>query len=875
MKSILYRLYRPWIIKILGTGLLSILIWLAGPLLTYKGKNPLLSPESRMLCVGALFAFLIASIGIRKILNKISNITLTKYLLSNNKKNSAQAGLTTEILDLKVQLLKIVELLRNSINNKKKEFYLYRTPWYVLIGGSHAGKTTLLIQSGLKFLWPKILESQSIEELRKSQYCYSLLSEEAVFFNIAGHHLSPPNPSLHAPTTNETSVWKFFLQFLKKCRARRPVNGAIIVVSIEDFLKKSDSERQLHALEIRERIKESHTVLNIQFPIYFILTKLDLLPGFIEFFDYLNAEERKQVWGITFPLLQNEDNQVNQNLVQFPAEFNLLKNQLEARLIDRLQQSNPKNQALVYNFPQRFAALGESLEKFINEIFSSNQYENEKPALLRGIYFTGTAREQSYFITDILRKVIFQESEVGSINLNFERHRRLIRGIALTLILLLLTASGSGLAIGYIRNTQYIENISARIQDINQQLEVITPESSIEQVLPVLDMARDLYENDADRIRKNPFLLGLGLYPGGKLNAGAHALYHRLLESTLLPQIINKLEMELQRGNSNNPEYLYQTLRVYLILGDPHHFDLEAIKKWLTEDLARTAAGLTSIQKQSLLTHLEHLFLHEEDFKTLVGIDKDLVEKTQSILTQISWPDYIYRSFQLKLESEPLPDFNMQKLVGPTASEVLTRRSGEPLNRGLLGFYTLSGHQKFIDQSNEMLNKLASHAWVLGEKIDFTENGLKKIKGVVQQRYFDNYIQQWDRFLADIEIVPFTSFAQGAQVLKTLYSPDSPWLKLLSEASKQTMLTPVESEALSQTISSEKKVEILEKNSTASDPVTAHFQYLHEMFKPGQDLKSSLSNQTLQNLEALGQVAVFFEKADTAKQANPCQQATL
>ncbi|MBJ6594047.1 hypothetical protein JGT96_25900, partial [Enterobacter hormaechei] len=54
-----------------------------------------------------------------------------------------------------------------------------------------------------------------------------------------------------------------------------------------------------------------------------MLTKFDLVPGFMEFFDSLNREERAQVWGMTFAL--DDGKSAEGPLAVFDSEFALLE----------------------------------------------------------------------------------------------------------------------------------------------------------------------------------------------------------------------------------------------------------------------------------------------------------------------------------------------------------------------------------------------------------------------------------------------------------------------------------------------------------------------------------------------------------------------
>ena len=65
-----------------------------------------------------------------------------------------------------------------------------------------------------------------------------------------------------------------------------------------------------HANAIRKRLLELHQELKIDFPVYALFTKADLIAGFREYFGNFTETRRRKVWGATF---QTEDR--TQNLV--------------------------------------------------------------------------------------------------------------------------------------------------------------------------------------------------------------------------------------------------------------------------------------------------------------------------------------------------------------------------------------------------------------------------------------------------------------------------------------------------------------------------------------------------------------------------------
>ena len=105
--------------------------------------------------------------------------------------------------------------------------------------------------------------------------------------------------SLHDNHSNkDSSDWEEFVSLLKRYRPKQPINGAVVTVGVDDLLGGKTNITEISA-EIRKRIHEMHTKLGIHFPVYLMITKLDLLHGFDKFFDHLTKEQRNQYLGIS------------------------------------------------------------------------------------------------------------------------------------------------------------------------------------------------------------------------------------------------------------------------------------------------------------------------------------------------------------------------------------------------------------------------------------------------------------------------------------------------------------------------------------------------------------------------------------------------
>src|SRR5262249_30937170 len=211
---------------------------------------------------------------------------------------------------------------------------------------------------------------------------------------------------------------------------RQPTNGVMGAISREELRTLRSAEIAAHSNAIRARLLELHERLKVDFPVYAIFTKGDLVAGFMEFFGNLGENGRKQVWGATF-----QTNDKTRNLVgEVPYEFDALIERLNVDLTDRLQDEPvPGTRVSLFGFPAQMAPLTRSTLDFLNAISEPTRYHAN--ATLRGFYFTSGTQEgtpidqvigalarsfgaeevagatysgkgRSYFLTDLINRVI-------------------------------------------------------------------------------------------------------------------------------------------------------------------------------------------------------------------------------------------------------------------------------------------------------------------------------------------------------------------------------------------------------------------------------------------------------------------------------------
>jgi type VI secretion system protein ImpL len=893
MTTFINFIKQRWFISFLGIMALSLCIWFIGPLFAFAKYEPL-GPETHRFYLISVFVLIWLIIQISRFFKakKQNNQILAALAATSEPRLSPeQQASQGEIEALKEKLQEALETLKKTrLGGRAGRQLLYQLPWYIIIGPPGAGKTTLLKNSDLKFPLSDRFGKDAIRGVGGTRNCDWWFADEAVLLDTAGRYTTQDS---HEKV--DQAAWLGFLDLLKKHRSRRPINGAIIAVSIADLLEQNKAQQQATAQSIRKRIQELHEHFNSRFPVYVLFTKCDLLAGFMEYFDDLDRDKRSQVWGMTFPLKEN----IKENLVdQFPSEFELLENQLQNQLIDKLERERgSERRNLIYTFPHQFNSLSELIKPFLDEIFQLSRYEY--PAMVRGIYFTSGTQEgspidrimgslasnfgldrqslmpvsnqgKSFFINRLLRDVIFAESGLAGANLKLESKRAWFqRGVFLFVTALTLLMATIWIA-SFARNKAYIHQVAEQTIDVKQTLAAIdSSQTDPLAILAVLDKARRISGGYADQREGTPWSLSFGLYQGDKLGKAAVNLYQKLLKEVFLTSIMLRIEQQLQ-NYTNNADYLYEALKVYLMLGYPEHYDPEAIRTWITLDWKHNLPlDVTNEQRQALNDHLDTLL----DFRptplprplntTLISDSRELLENTPNAKR-------LYARLNLELSNVDIPEFRVSEKAGRDATLVLASKSGSPLTKGIPGLFTCAGYRDvFLKEIDRLLNQQSEENWVIGtekqEKLSDPE--LKNLRENVFKLYLEDYIKAWDALLDDIQIKPFSGQTQMVEVLNIISSDKSPLRLFLEAVDQETSMSclikkdkSLLDKAGDKLTTAKSTLDTIISSTTESKPaappqittnlVTNHFNDLHELVLSENQLPSKL-NRSLSLLNEL------------------------
>ncbi len=716
----------------------------------------------------------------------------------------------------------LAERMTGALTTLKKsggKTFLYDLPWYIIIGPPGAGKTTALKNSGIEFPLAKN-DGGVVEGFGGTRYCDWWFAEDAILIDTAGRYTTQDSDK----GADEAS-WNAFLDLLKKSRPNQPINGVVLAFSVEDMMNATEESLARNAETVRLRLAEIHEQLKIDFPVYVLFTKADLISGFREFFASFNLNRRKLVWGATF---QTKDRKA-ETWQQVGQEYDRLVGRLSDEVIDRLsEEPDGVSRIAIFGLPGQMALLRDSVADFLRRVFEPTRYKTN--AILRGFYFTSGTQEgtpidqvlgamaqnaggggfspafmsgagKSFFLHDLLRKVIFAERDWVSHDMKAVRRTAVLRGLAMSTIMVATLAGLAALGLSYWNNNNLLLTARAEAATYQRAAQVEIDRTQIDNpdLLPVLEHLERLRMQPAGfGTSAEPAIWeGFGLSQRARLEHAATEAYGDALEQMLRPRLILDTELRLPQyeadGNTTN---IYRALKVYMLLGKQGgRTDDAAIKAWYDEIWREQFTGLDGIsQREQLARHLDAMLILGKDRDPTIAIDQAAITAARSAIVQMSVADQAWSVILDRASSAQLPEFVLMEQTGPESEIVFATTDGSALaDLKIPGLFTYEGFWSFfVDQLAEVKTTLENDKWVLGDQANLADfdNQLAGLDVALQTRYGREFRAAWQGMLDKLTLASMSADKPAYDALGAASAPfSSPILQLVNTIKGETQLT--------------------------------------------------------------------------------------
>jgi type VI secretion system protein ImpL len=797
-------------IVLAGIGITSIaaLVYYAGPLIAFGDFRPFENYIVREITILLLITAAASVGGFRFFRHRRAAKALAEGVSEADKKESDEAILKDKMKDA-------LATLKSSGGGKKD--YLYDLPWYLLIGPPGSGKTTALINSGLRFPLLRGATPAAIAGVGGTRYCDWWFTEEAVLIDTAGRYTTQDSDA-----QMDKESWFAFLAQLKKNRPRQPINGVIVAISLEDLLTLSSADLSAHSGAIRARLLELHERLKVDFPVYALFTKGDLVAGFMEYFVYLNEQGRQQVWGATFQTADKSRNMVS----EVGVEYDTLLQRLSEETLDRLQDEPvPNSRVLLFGFPAQMARLKQSVHDFLTQIFEPTRYHAN--ATLRGFYFTsgtqqGTPIDQligalvksfgaeevgassysgegkSYFLHDLILKVIVGEAAWVSTDRAAVRRAMILKAAAFSLIGLVAAGLTVAWATSYRLNSALIEQTQAvdntyRTDAAPYVKQALIGDHDLHLILPLLQELRNMPAGYAARQEPTPWTAGFGLSQRERLQSSSDNAYRVALERMFRPRLLFRLEEQLDAKN-NDPGFIYEALKVYLMLGGLHAADRGLIKSWMRRDWAENLyPGGSNTNGRKLLEDNLDAMLDMETGTPQIELNGRLIEESQKTLARLSIAQRAYELLKSQARTSTAGDWVAARKGGPDVARVF-EAAGDPTLESVRvpEFFTYAGfHRDFMERLPDLAERVKKDRWVLGaagEQQALSEQ-YDNLPDDLLALYTADFISTWQTQLNKLQLRKLTTDKPQYIALSAISAPTSPLTQLLESIAAETTLT--------------------------------------------------------------------------------------
>lgn len=694
---------------------------------------------------------------------------------------------------------------------------LKHTPWYIVLGTPHSGKTQMLTSSQLHWLNEPHLHHIPHHENSPDPYHGSYFSKEAIYIEITCEPATLRRQDEKEPEQSYQALTR-----REKSRLRKYCQGILLCIDSIHLIHHHNQNYLLQCL--RTGLANVQAITKKHIPIQIIFSKADQIRGFSEFFSMLSDQD--PALSIPLHFSQFQDKVLFQK--QFDIHFQKMLDRLNRQILDKLQ-SEPilLNRVLINEFPLQIETYKQAIMHLIDDVISLCG-QNLKNAIFCSAQHVASAHDKlnqpltQVFDVDTLpivhqttksmplTKAIATQYALQALKkpdaMNKPSSRKdtakktpwlriSLRSITISAVSFLLVASGIFWLHNIRQNIQTLTHAEKNLIEFNDQLnQLATRHFRVNDLLAMLSKLRHSMQATQNNPHAKPKFDILAIEKSGGLQRFAAHVYQQALLKTLGMLIQHSLAFRLKQSLKDNPNALYESLKLYLMLSGKTYMQHTFFMSWLKDYLHRIV-NLNEVQKKQIYTDLQYLTTHYP--KEGLALNTFLINKARQKLLSLPksmraflilkdyLPGYVYDPLNLKTEQPQL----------------LVYGAHEP---ALPGIYAADNFQNvFVQLIPRACKEATLGNWVLGDLkttrqiTTLQKPMLTNLNRQVQQLYLTYYRAWWSNIIRHLRLVPIHQLTQLQLVLNQLKQKDSsPIEKILLFVSHNKILAQTPHHAL-------------------------------------------------------------------------------
>lgn len=790
-------LRTAWVLGLLLALVLILVLWTLGPLVAVAGEVVFASTTSRLagsLVIVFVWGLLVAILSSRQKKREAAN---PEIAARRDQDVAARDHLRQEIGHIGQVVKSAIKTVTSSNFYGPTSRSRYTLPWYLVLGPTNCGKTSMLLNSGLQFPLNEQAD-RHLYKIKGTDRVEVLFANQALFIDTPGAFMEGNAESA------AHGLWMALLRRLFRARPAKALNGVVVCVPMREMLDVETSRQEHLARTIRARLSEVLKYLRSYVPVYLVFTKCDAIPGFARFFAHLSRSEREQLFGCPA-----RTNTMDSDMTH--KELHDLLQTLNAQIITKIHQERDcQARAAMFRFPQELAAVGSRIQEFIYEAFGPSRYH--RSVMFRGFFFSsalssshamaGAAHDgelafqsgfqpslgdyaKGFFLLRLFENFIIPEAGLADVDRERVWMLRLRRFGTQVAAALLLLGSVALLALSFNDNFARVDRLEAMARNYDQELKARPQPADAAEILPELshlEQALTVFRQGEDPLLTR----GLGLYQGAAFEGASRRAYLDALTVRLLP-LVRRGAAEAIEKSLGDLVSAKAAMRAYLMLCQPDNLNESFLKGWLEQRWSTLYPGRIAEQK-SLMRHMTYLL---DEGISPVPPDERLLAKARESLLKKPLSQIAYEQMKDEAFEGDHHAFTFRGALGGHMPPF----SGDTY--AIPHLYTAAGFQEYIiGRCPQIIQGLTEDDWIFGPKPPLPGAlDVDKISKEVRVMYFRDYTRHWSLAL-DTLFVPEPGTMAGAAVLaEQLTSGVSPVVLVLRELRKNITFTLEEEES--------------------------------------------------------------------------------
>lgn len=310
---------------------------------------------------------------------------------------------------------------------------LYRIPWLMFIGDGQASVDGLLRAGSEVSPFPAADKPvMDADDVWRWWFHKSMIAIEM-----------HPRIVCDASARLDRGLWYQGLMKLADEREKLPLNGIVVAISVQSLLGPAEALKDT-TTRLRRLVDEAMEHLQVQMPVYFVVSGLDRLPGYAQMRSALPEEAFAQALGHRFADNENTNAAASHRIDEV---IQPIEDRLHALRMTALRaQHTPQQRRAVFDFIESLRLARPGLALFVGLMLEDNPFQ--RTPRWRGLYFAGAAdagHRGGAFVADLFTRFFPSDQPLAGTSFRGSAGRLAIAGAGVLAMLGLSASFAYGL----------------------------------------------------------------------------------------------------------------------------------------------------------------------------------------------------------------------------------------------------------------------------------------------------------------------------------------------------------------------------------------------------------------------------------------------